>query len=161
MANPENERRLRTRFLVFLGQTLGYLLLRLCYNTNRWEYLNKNFFDEAKKLFNNEKYEESKFLFQRDIVFNPKKADSYLFLAKIFKIEENSKEEKKNLNTTLLLDPNNEEAMYLLMEIEIERSNFAKVKKLKENFELVCSSLCPKISSINEKLKNFDTKNES
>ena len=49
MANPENERRLRTRFLVFLGQTLGYLLLRLCYNTNRWEYLNKNYFDEAKK----------------------------------------------------------------------------------------------------------------
>ena len=49
MANPENERLLRTRFLVFLGQTLGYLLLRLCYNTNRWEYLNKNYFDEAKK----------------------------------------------------------------------------------------------------------------
>ena len=47
-------------------------------------YSEENFFDEAKKLFNNEKYEESKFLFQRDIVFNPKKADSYLFLAKIF-----------------------------------------------------------------------------
>ena len=56
----------------------------------------KIYIDEAKKLFNNEKYEESKFLFQRDIVFNPKKADSYLFLAKIFKIEENSKEEKKS-----------------------------------------------------------------
>ena len=138
-----------------------YIILLLSFLLINNSYSEENFFDEAKKLFNNEKYEESKFLFQRDIVFNPKKADSYLFLAKIFKIEENSKEEKKNLNTTLLLDPNNEEAMYLLMEIEIERSNFAKVKKLKENFELVCSSLCPKISSINEKLKNFDTKNES
>ena len=126
-----------------------------------YSHSKENFFADAKKLFDNKKYEESKFLFQRDIVFNPKKADSYLFLAKIFKIEENSKEEKKNLNTTLLLDPNNEEAIYLLMDIEIERSNFAKVKELKENFELVCSSLCPKISSINEKLKNFDTKNES
>jgi len=121
----------------------------------------ENFFDEAKKMFDNEKYEESKFLFQRDIVYNPKKAKSYLFLAKIFKIEENLKEEEKNLNVTLLLDPQNEEAIYLLMDIEIERSNFDKVKKLKENFELVCSSMCPKISSINEKLKNFDTQDES
>ena len=124
-------------------------------------YSKDNFYDEAKKLFDKEKYEESKFLFQRDIVFNPKKAKSYLYLAKIFKIEENLIEEEKNLKTTLLLDPKNEEAIYFLMDIEIERSNFAKVKELKEKFEKVCSSLCPKISSINEKLKNFDTKNES
>tara|TARA_B100001741_G_scaffold205667_1_gene170004 strand:- start:2691 stop:3122 length:432 start_codon:yes stop_codon:yes gene_type:complete len=124
-------------------------------------YSKENFFDEAKKLFEKEKYNDSKFLFQRDIVFNPKKAGSYLYLAKIFKIEENLKEEEKNLMTTLLLDPKNEEAIYLLMNIEIERSNFAKVKDLKKNFEKVCSKLCPKISSINEKLKNFDTKNES
>ena len=121
----------------------------------------KNFFEEAKKLFDEEKYEQSKFLFQRNIIFNPKNAYSYLYLAKIFKLEENISEEEKNLNTTLLLDPKNEEAVYLLMDIEIERSNFTKVKKLKKDFELICSSLCPKISSINEKLKNFDTKNES
>ena len=124
-------------------------------------YSKESFYDEAKKLFEKEKYEESKFLFQRDIIFNPKEAKSYLYLAKIFKIEENLKEEEKNLKTTLLLDPKNEEAIYFLMDIEIDRSNFAKVKKLKENFEEVCSQLCPKISSINEKLKNFDTKNES
>tara|TARA_Y100001970_G_C14249061_1_gene870423 strand:+ start:1191 stop:1622 length:432 start_codon:yes stop_codon:yes gene_type:complete len=124
-------------------------------------YSKENFFNDAKKLFENKKYEESKFLFQRDIVFNPKKAESYLYLAKIFKLEENIKEQEKNLKTTLLLDPKNEEAIYLLMDIEVERSNFAKVKELKENFEKVCSILCTKISSINEKLKNFDTKNES
>ena len=123
--------------------------------------LSENFFNEAKQKFDQKDYEDSKFLFQRNIVFNPKEAASYLYLAKIFKIEENLKEEEKNLNTTLLLDPKNEEAIYLLMDIEIERSNFAKVKELKENFEKVCSKLCPKISSINEKLKNFDTKNES
>ena len=121
----------------------------------------ENFFADAKKLFDNKKYEESKFLFQRDIVFNPKKAKSYLFLAKIFKIEKNLKEEEKNLNTAILLDPKNEEAIYLLMDIEIERSNFAKVKELKKKFEMICSNLCPKISSIDEKLKNFDTKDES
>ena len=121
----------------------------------------ENFFAEAKNLFDNEKYEESKFLFQRNITFNPKNSESYLYLAKIFKIEENIREEEKNLNTTLLLDPKNEEAIYLLIDIEIERSNFDKVKKLKKNFELICTTLCPKISSIDEKLKNFDTKEES
>tara|TARA_A100000164_G_C21833859_1_gene736661 strand:- start:390 stop:821 length:432 start_codon:yes stop_codon:yes gene_type:complete len=126
-----------------------------------YSHSNENFFADAKELFDNKKYEESKFLFQRDIVFNPKKAKSYLFLAKIFKIEKNLKEEEKNLNTAILLDPKNEEAIYLLMDIEIERSNFAKVKELKKKFEMICSNLCPKISSIDEKLKNFDTKDES
>ena len=138
-----------------------FVISILCFTLINSSYSKENFFDEAKKLYNKEKYEESKFLFQRDIVFNPKKAESYLFLAKIFKIEENLNEEEKNLNTTLLLDPKNEEALYLLMDIEIERSNFTKVKKLKEKFEKVCLSLCTKISSIDEKLKNFDTKDES
>ena len=31
-----------------------------------------NFFNEAKDLFEKEKYEDSKFLFHRNIVYNPK-----------------------------------------------------------------------------------------
>jgi len=138
--------------------SLTFLLGLLFINPS---YSNENFFEKAKKLFDEKKYKESKFLFQRDIVFNPKKADSYLYLAKIFKIEENIRKQEKNLNTTLLLDPKNEEAMYLLMNIEIERSNFDKVEKLKKDFELICSSLCTKLSSIDQKLKDFDTKSES
>ena len=76
----------------------------------------KSFFDEAKILFEEEKYEESKFLFQRNIVYNPKNAASYLYLAKIFNLEENKIEQEKNINTTLLLDPKNEEAMYIRSE---------------------------------------------
>ena len=135
------------------------LLLNLFFVEN--SFSQENFFTEAKKLYENQKYEESKFLFQRDIVFNPKKANSYLFLAKISKIEENLQEEEKNLNTTLLLDPKNEEAIFLLINIEIERSNFIKANKLKDNFKNVCSNFCSKIPLIDEKLKNFDTKNES
>ena len=138
--------------------SLTFLLGLLFINPS---YSNENFFEKAKKLFDEKKYKESKFLFQRDIVFNPKKANSYLYLAKIFKIEKNIYKQEKNLNTTLLLDPKNEEAMYLLMNIEIERSNFDKVEKLKKDFELICSSLCTKISSIDQKLKDFDTKSES
>ena len=140
--------------IILLTFLLGIFLINPSYSK-------ENFFEEAKKLFDKEKYEESKFLFQRDIVFNPKKPESYLYLAKIFKIEKNIKKQEKHLNTTILLDPKNEEAIYLLMNIEIERSNFDKVKKLKKNFELICSSLCTKISFIDEKLKNFDAKSES
>ena len=138
-----------------------YLIISLILFFTNISYSQENFFEEAKKLFETKNYKDSKFLFQRNITFNPKNADSYLYLAKIFKIEENIKEEEKNLNTTILLDPKNEEAIYLLMDIEIERSNFAKVIKLKKNFESICTNLCPKISSIDERLKNFDTKNES
>ena len=135
------------------------LILSLFFIEN--SFSQENFFSKAKKLYESKKYEESKFLFQRDIVFNPKKANSYLFLAKIFKIEENLREEEKNLNTTLLLDPKNEEAIFLLLNIEIDRSNFIKVNELKQKFEKVCLNLCSKMSLIDEKLKNFDTKNES
>ena len=139
---------------IFITLVLTFLFINNSYSE-------ENFFEEAKELYESEKFEQSKFLFQRDIVFNPQKAESYLYLAKIFKIEENLQEEEKNLNTTLLLNPKNEEAIFLLMNIEIERSNFAKVKTLKKNFEKICTSLCTKISSINEKLKNFDSKDES
>ena len=120
-----------------------------------------NFFDEAKLLFEEEKYEESKFLFQRNIVYNPKDAKSYLYLAKIFNLEENKNEEKKYINTTLLLDPKNEEAMYLLIDIELKRSNFSKVEELKKNFKEICSIMCEKLTSINIRLKEFEKKDAS
>ncbi len=120
-----------------------------------------NFFDEAKMLFEKEKYEKSKFLFQRNIVYNPKDAKSYLYLAKIFSLEEDKIEEKKYINTTLLLEPKNEEAMYMLIEIELKRSNFSKVKELKKDFKQICSTLCEKLTSINIRLKEFEKKDES
>lgn len=122
---------------------------------------NENYFSKAKELFEKEKYEDSKFLLQRSIVFNPKHSKSYLYLAKIYNIEENEAEEKKNLNTTLLLEPDNEEAIYLLIEIELKRSNFSKVENLKNDFESICSSLCDKLKSISERLDDMKAKNES
>ena len=122
---------------------------------------NENYFSKAKELFEKEKYEDSKFLLQRSIVFNPKHSKSYLYLAKIYNIEENEIEEKKNLNTTLLLEPDNEEATYLLINIELKRSNFSKVKELKNDFESICSALCDKLKSISKKIDDIETKNDS
>ena len=119
------------------------------------------FFEEGKKKYDEKKYEESKFLFQRSIVFNPKDQDSYLYLAKIYNFEDNKKEEQKNINTVLLLDPKNEEANYLLMEIELKKSNYSKVKELAENFTKICNKLCEKKILILESLENLEPKNES
>ena len=122
-------------------------------------FAKENFFQEAKKLFDQGKIQESKFLFQRNIVFNPKDSKSYLFLAKIFEKEENEFEEEKNINTTLLLEPNNEEAMYMLIDIKLEKSDISKVEELKEKFKIICNSLCSKIESIDERLSNINAKN--
>ena len=120
-----------------------------------------NFFEEAKSKYYEKKLEDSKYLFQRNIVFNPKDAKSYLYLAKIYNFEENEKEEEKNLNTALLLEPNNEEAMYMLINIYLKKSNYLKIKELKENFSIICSNLCEKIKVIDAALKNIEPKNES
>ena len=138
---------------------ISTLLLFLFFNIEG--YAKENFFDEAKNKYDEKKLEESKFLFQRNIVFNPKDAKSYLYLAKIYNSEENEREEIKYLKTTLLLEPDNEEALYMLIDIELKKSNFSEVKKLTKNFEIVCSTLCDKTKNINERLKNIDTKDES
>ena len=121
----------------------------------------ENFYKEAKNKFDEKRMEDSKFLFQRNIVFNPKDAKSYLYLAKIYNFEKNELEELKNLKTTLLLDPENEEAMYMLIDIELEKSNFSQVRDLTKKFNIICSNLCNKTKSINERLENIETKNES
>jgi len=121
----------------------------------------EDFFNQAKSLFDKGKIEESKFLFQRNIVFNPKHSKSYLYLAKIYEAEKNEVEEEKIIKTTLLLEPDNEEAMYMLIDIKLKKSDFEKVKELRTQFEIICKSLCSKIKSINERLTNIEAKNES
>ena len=138
---------------------IGLILLTVSFNST--SFSKENFFNEALELFKKEKYEDARFLFERSIVFNPKDAKSYLYLAKIFNFEKNEEEEEKNLNTTLLLEPSNEQAMYMLIEIELKRSNYSRVKKLRDDFEIICSDLCNKIQSINETLQNIEPKKDS
>ena len=136
-------------------------ILLLCIFISTEIYAKENFFDEAKNKYDEKELEDSKFLFQRNIVFNPKHAKSYLYLAKIYNSEENEKEEIKYLKTTLLLEPENEEALYMLIDIELKKSNFSEVKKLTKNFEIICSTFCDKTKNINERLKNIEVKDES
>ena len=121
----------------------------------------ENFFNEGVKKFEDKKYEDAKFLLERSIVFDPKHANSYLYLAKIYKEQNDQKKEEKNLETTLLIDPVNEEAILMLMEIGIKKTNYSKVKELSERFTKVCKNLCKENKKILEDLKNLEPKNES
>tara|TARA_B100001057_G_C22586917_1_gene847417 strand:+ start:278 stop:715 length:438 start_codon:yes stop_codon:yes gene_type:complete len=124
-------------------------------------FSNDNFFNDAVKLYENEKYDDARFLFERNIVFNPKNAVSYLYLAKIYNHEEDQRKEENNLETVLLIEPNNEEALLMMMKISIEKSNYDKVKSLSETFAKVCNKLCNENKNIKESLKNINPKNES
>ena len=126
-----------------------------------FSYADENYYDQAIKEFDKKKYDEAKFLLERNIVFNPKDAKSYLYLAKIFKEKENKKEEKNNLDTTLLLDPSNEDATLRLMDIAVENSNYSEVKELSEKFVKICKSLCKENERILESLKDLEPKNDS
>ena len=136
-------------------------IIILFFSFNTKIFSKENFFNKALKLYEKEKFEDARFLFERNIVFNPKDADSYLYLAKIYNHEENQRKEEFNLETALLIEPDNEEAILMMMKIAIEKSNYDKVKNPSDTFSKVCKNLCDENQEIKDSIKNIDPKNES
>ena len=132
-----------------------YLIINLINSS----FSKENFFDEGLKLYKDKKYEDARFMFERNIVFNPKDSKSYLYLAKIYNIEEDQKKEEKNLEATLLIEPENEEAILMTMKIALKKSNYSKVKDLSKTFTKVCKKLCEENKGILETLANIEPKN--
>ena len=137
------------------------LILLLIVSTISTSNGSENFFDEGLKLYKNKKYDDAKLMFERSIVFNPKDSSSYLYLAKIYNHQEDTIKEEKNLDATLLIEPKNEEAILMLMQIGLKRSDYSKVKDLSETFTKVCKNLCNENKKILETLDNIEPKNES
>ena len=139
-----------------LKNTLFFYLLISLYNVS---VASENFFNKGLALYKDKKYEDARFMFERSIVFNPKDTNSYLYLAKIYNIEEDKKKEEKNLEATLLIEPDNEEAILMSIKIALEKSNYSKVKDLSNTFTKVCKKLCDETEDILETLKNIEPKN--
>ena len=135
------------------------LLIYFMINYNGMSLSNENFFNQGLELFNNKKYENARFMFERSIVYNPKDSYSYLYLAKIYNIEKDQSKEEKNLETALLIEPNNEEAILMLMQIGLEKSNYSRVKNLSKTFTKVCKKLCDENKNILDTLSNIEPKN--
>ena len=105
---------------------------------------NLDYFNQGLNFFNQNNYKEAKYFFEKDIVFNIKNEKSYLYLAKISSINKDNNQQKNYLDTVLVLNPKNEEALYLKILLNIEEGDFKKAQESNLVFSKVCKELCSK-----------------
>ena len=139
----------------FLKIILLYFLVIFSVSAKESNYLIKGI-----DLFKKKEFDKSKIFFERDLVFDPKSEKSYLYLAKIFNEQNNEAEEEINLNSVLLLNPQNDEAIYMLTLLKIKQSDYKIAKELIDRFVLVCKNFCSKKNEIEEKLQKLITEND-
>ena len=109
-------------------------------------------------LFNKKKFEEAKFKFEQDIVFNPKSEISYLYLSKIFNKQDNKNLEEQNLKTVMLLNPKNEEAIYNLAKLKLSSSDYQQSRELNNRLKIICKNLCAQSDKLKIEIENLSKK---
>ena len=109
-------------------------------------------------LFNKKKFEEAKFKFEQDIVFNPKSEISYLYLSKIFNKQDNKNLEEQNLKTVMLLNPKNEEAIYNLAKLKLSSSDYQQSRELNNRLKIICKNLCTQSDKLKIEIENLSKK---
>ena len=142
------------KFFLLAKIIVIYLFLISDLAAKQQDYLN-----EGIKLFNKKEFNKSKILFERDLVFDPKSEKSYLYLAKIFNENNDEEQQEINLNNVLLLNPQNDEAIYMLVLLKIKQSDYDLAAELIDKFVLVCKSFCSKENEIREKFKKLIPEN--
>ena len=142
------------KFFIIIKIFFVYLFLISGGTAKESDYLKKGI-----ELFQKKEFDKSKILFERDIVFDPKSEKSYLYLAKIFNNNDNDFEQEIKLNSVLLLNPQNDEAIYMLALLKIKQSDYNYAKKLLDEFVLVCKSFCTKKEEIQEKFEKIIPEN--
>ena len=119
---------------------------------------NTKFFNEGVNFFNIKKFNKAKFKFEQDIVFNPKSEMSYLYLSKIFNRQNKKTLEEQNLNTVILLNPKNEEAIYNLAKLKLDASDYKKSKELNNKLKNLCKQLCDQSNKLKIEIENLSKK---
>ena len=109
---------------------------------------NTDYYNQGLILFKKNDLEKAKFKFEQDLVLNPKNEKSYLYLSKIFNTQNKKDLEEQNLNTVILLDPKNEEAVFSLAKLKLEESDYIESKKMIENLLKFCKNYCQKSSEL-------------
>ena len=135
-----------------------FQLLTLFFLLPNFLFANTQFFQEGLSLFNNKKFNEAKFKFEQDLVYNPKSELSYLYLSKIFKNLNRIDLEEQNLNTVILLNPKNEEAIYNLAKLKLEASDYKKSIELNEKLNLLCKKYCNQSRRLKTEIENLSKK---
>jgi len=117
-----------------------------------------DYFNEGVNLYKKEKFKEAQFKFEQEIVFNPKSELSYLYLSKIFNKLDKKDLEEQNLNTVMLLNPKNEEAIYNLAKLKLASSDYKKSKELNNRLSLICNKFCNKYTELRIEIENLSKK---
>ena len=131
------------------------LILYISLFLNNILFAKTEYFQIGIDLYNQKKFEEAKFKFEQDIVLSPKNELSYLFLSKIFNIQENNSQEEQNLNTVILLNPSNEEALYQLAKLKLINSDYKKSIEINERLKLVCKKFCDQSNKLKIEIDNL------
>ena len=121
-------------------------------------YAKSNYFEEGIALYNNNKFEDAKFKFEQDLVYNPKSELSYLYLSKIFNKQDKKNLEEQHLNTVVLLNPKNEEAIYYLAKLKLISSDYKKSKELNKRLKSICTKFCDKSDKLKVEIENLSKK---
>ena len=112
-------------------------------------------FEEGKKFFNSKKYDKSKLSLYQSIIFSPQDVNAYIYLAKIFHYEENEIEYEKYLNIALDLDPTNEEALVMQIDLRIKQSDITQSNELIEKLKIVCQKNCSKLENLKSRVSDL------
>tara|TARA_B100001248_G_C27338194_1_gene434898 strand:+ start:615 stop:1034 length:420 start_codon:yes stop_codon:yes gene_type:complete len=131
-------------------------LLSFLFNGNA--LAKSKYFQEGVELFNKDKFESAKIKFEQDIVFNPKSELSYLYLSKIFNKLEDKNLEEQNLNTVVLLNPKNEEAIYNLAKLKLSTSDYQKSFELNDRLRSICKKFCDQSDKLKIEIENLSKK---
>ena len=116
------------------------------------------YFQEGINLFNKDKFDDARFKFEKDIVYNPKNELSYLYLSKIFNKQDKKELEEQNLYTVMLLNPNNEEAIFNLAKLKLSLSDYKKSKELNKKLKLICNNFCGQSNKLEIEIENLSKK---
>ena len=139
------------KIIVFKFTLIFFLLINLL-------HAKSDYFSEGLNLYKEEKFKEAQFKFEQEIVFNPKSELSYLYLSKIFNKLDKKDLEEQNLNTVMLLNPKNEEAIYNLAKLKLASSDYKKSKELNNRLSSICNKFCNKNSELKIEIENLSKK---
>ena len=135
---------------------LLYIFIIFFASTN--SFAKPEYIKEGIDLYNKNKFEDAKFKFEQDIVFNPKSELSYLYLSKIFNKQDKKSLQEKNLNTVILLNPKNEEAIYNLAKLKLTSSDYNKSRELNNKLKSICSNFCSESDKLKIEIENLSKK---
>ena len=121
-------------------------------------YAKSMYFEEGVNFFKSKKFKKAQLKFEQDIVYNPKSELSYLYLSKIFENLDKKDLQENNLNTVILINPKNEEAILNLAKLKLSTSDYKKSNDLNNRLSSFCKKLCNESRKLKIEIEKLSAK---